>query len=276
MNKLTISVLVSAVLLPVSVQANDFDDITLQIMDTDSISDGVNNIDFSPPEIDVTEIQPLPESENNSITPEGAGATIESTTEVGAISSSVVEVQVSTDAVPAEFQDGIGGDDVSGELPPSGEIVDELPNDLPSEDISGPIDLGDDIGGGLSGDVPDDLPPLGDITTEIPDELEAPSEEISNPIDSGDVPDDLPSLGDITADLSELPDELEGPSEEISKPIDLGDGIGDGLPDEDLDNLPPPSETNDGIIELPDNSFPIVPDDLSDEIQGGVSVIPNN
>ncbi len=49
MNKLTLSILISLILLPINTLADDFDDITLQIMDADAIAQGVNNINFSLP-----------------------------------------------------------------------------------------------------------------------------------------------------------------------------------------------------------------------------------
>ena len=49
MNNTTLSILISLILLPINTLADDFDDITLQIMDADAIAQGVNNINFSLP-----------------------------------------------------------------------------------------------------------------------------------------------------------------------------------------------------------------------------------
>lgn len=140
--------LISIALLPVSVQASEFDDITLQIMDADTVSHNINNIDFSLPEVNMPDDNIL----SNSPLSEAAASMM-----VGGV-------------LPPAFDDGIGGDlpgEIPDDLPPLGDVVVPVdPNDFP-EDVTDqnlpnnehiPIDSGDGIGGGLPGDLPPKLP----------------------------------------------------------------------------------------------------------------------
>lgn len=159
MNKSTICVLISIALLPISIQASDFDDITLQIMDADSISHNVINIDFTLPEVNIPDDNL---AAANSPTIEAAGTMI---------------VDNNGILPTTTFNDGIGGDtldtaELPGNLPPNipGDDIPFDPSDFPEDPDnilveSTPVDPSD------FPEVPNDVLALEPVVEPIPVDL---------------------------------------------------------------------------------------------------------
>lgn len=153
-----ISMLVGIALLPVSVQASDFDDITLQIMDADSTGENANQVGFSQPELDMHDVVLM--SKN----PQGPSSDPTASTAFGDPDTSDVDLP---------------GED-PGFLPPDidGPTVDIDPGDFPEdlgEDLDDLVPIETDgpggIGGDLPGEVPDNLPPEVEGPDVDPDDL---------------------------------------------------------------------------------------------------------
>lgn len=176
MYKLTISLLLGLALLPMSAQAGDFDDITLQIMDADSTGQDINNVEFSQREEDMHDVVLV------SKVPQGPS-------------------DDDSAATTAFDGDGNGGNDVDlpGEtptdLPPEidGPTVEVDPGDFPedlAEDLNDLMPVETEGPGGIGGDLP------GETPSDLPPEIAGPD------VDPGDFPtdvdpDDLPE-GTVT------------------------------------------------------------------------------